>query len=379
MIYLILTYIFYPFIYILTSLKGKNKVSKILIIQTAKIGDLICSTPVFREIKKTFPHIKLSVIVTPTTKELLELNPHVDEIIAIKPQDYKGFWGKIKLAKLIYNGKYDIGIALNPSVLYAISLFWGLVPIRLSVMPNFSGLTFKLASKLFTYVEPHVSGQLVIETYMKMLRFIDIDKYDLRKEVYKSEEAEMKVKEILGKTNKTLIGIAVSSANKLKELGVEKIIDLVDKLLENLDAQIVLIGNSQDTNNAEIIKVTSKNKGRVINTAGIFNLKELPVLIEKLSLFIGVDTGITYMADALNIPLINIAGPSNMEDQRPLGEKVVIIQKTDLHCVPCSHVFKSPYDCETKNRDCIELIEIDEIVEKIKKFYSLNTNCYETS
>lgn len=295
MIYLILTYIFYPLICILITLKRKEIISKILVIQTAKIGDLICSTPIFREIKKTFPNVKLSVIVTPTTKELLELNPHVDEIIVIKPQDYKGFLGKIKLSRLIYNGKYDIGIALNPSVLYAISLFWGLVQIRLSVMPNFSGFTFKLASKLFTYVEPHILGQLVIETYMKMLKFIGIDKYELNKEVYKSEEAEMKVKKILSETDKPLIGIAVSSGNKLKELGVDKIIDLVNKLLENFDIHIVLIGNSQDRNNAEIIKSSSNHKDKIINTTGLFNLKELPALIEKLSLFIGVDLSLIHI------------------------------------------------------------------------------------
>ncbi len=372
MIYLILTYIFYPLICILITLKRKEIISKILVIQTAKIGDLICSTPIFREIKKTFPNVKLSVIVTPTTKELLELNPHVDEIIVIKPQDYKGFLGKIKLSRLIYNGKYDIGIALNPSVLYAISLFWGLVQIRLSVMPNFSGFTFKLASKLFTYVEPHILGQLVIETYMKMLKFIGIDKYELNKEVYKSEEAEMKVKKILSETDKPLIGIAVSSGNKLKELGVDKIIDLVNKLLENFDIHIVLIGNSQDRNNAEIIKSSSNHKDKIINTTGLFNLKELPALIEKLSLFIGVDTGITYMADALNIPLINIAGPSNMEDQRPLGKNALIIQKKELPCVPCSHIFRVPYNCKINNRACIEMIKLEDIVEEVTKLLTLN-------
>lgn len=369
MTYLILTYIFYPLICILIKLKRKNTISKILVIQTAKIGDLICSTPIFREIKKDFPEAKLSVMVTPLTKELVELNPHIDEILVIKPQDYKGFFGKIRLSRLIYNGKYDIGIALNPSILYAISLFWGLVPTRLSVMPNFTGTTFKLSSKLFTYVEPHISGQLVIETYMKMLRFIGIEKYDLRKEVYKSEGADLKVIHIIGKKDKPLVGIAVSSGNKLKELGTHKMIDLVNKLIENFDIYIVLIGNSQDRNNAEIIKASTKHKDRIINIAGLFNLKELPALIEKLSLFIGVDTGITYMADALNIPLINIAGPINTEEQRPTGQRGIVIQKR-LSCVPCSHLFKTSYSCKTNNRACIESLPAEEIYNAVKKLLS---------
>ena len=43
---------FSPLIYLLITLRKKKTISRILIIQTAKIGDLICSTPVFREIKR---------------------------------------------------------------------------------------------------------------------------------------------------------------------------------------------------------------------------------------------------------------------------------------------------------------------------------------
>ncbi|MCX7723684.1 MAG: glycosyltransferase family 9 protein [Thermodesulfovibrio sp.] len=372
MIYVILTYLFYPFLSILTILKRKNIISRILIIQTAKIGDLICSTPVFREIKRKYPNAKLSVMVNPIAQELIELNPYVDEIIPIKTDDYRGLWGKFRLSRLICKGKYDIGIALNPSVLYAICLFWGLVPLRLSVMPNFSGFTFRLASKFFNYLEPHTSGQLVIETYMKMLRFIGIEKYDFKKEVYKTNNAEIKIKQIIEKFDKPLIGIAVSSGNKLKELGIEKIIELVNQLLDTFNCYIVLIGGYQDKNIAEKVKESSNNRDRIIDTTGMLNFKELPGLIEKLSLFIGVDTGIIYMADALNIPLINIAGPSNMEDQRPLGDKVVIIQKKELKCVPCSHSFKSPYHCKINTRECIEKITVEEIVNEARKLFRIS-------
>lgn len=369
MIYIILSFILYPILSILISTRKRKFVSKILVIQTAKIGDLICSTPIFREIKRKYPDAKLTVMVNPITKELIELNPYIDEIIVIKTDEYRGFTGKIKLSKIIFKGKYDIGIALNPSVLYAIALFWGLVPVRISVMPNFTGFTYRLASKLFTYTEQRVSGQLVIETYMKILKFIGIENYRLDKEIYKEKNSDKKVKQLLGDIDKPLIGIAVSSGNKLKELGLEKMINLVNELLETFEAHILLIGSFQDKNFAEVIKSSVNNKDRIINTAGLFNLKELPALIKRLSLFIGVDTGITYMADALNIPIINIAGPSNMQDQRPTGKNVIIIQK-NLPCVPCSHSFKAPYYCKINTRECIEKVEVKEIIDAAKTFFT---------
>ncbi|MBI1811867.1 MAG: glycosyltransferase family 9 protein, partial [Nitrospirae bacterium] len=329
---------------------------------------LICSTPVFREARKKYPDAHISVIANPVTKELLEYNPNINEIITVKKTDYKGLSGKLKLSGLIRKGKYDIGICLNPNIPFAIALFWGLVPIRLSVMPDFSGFTFKLASVFFTHLEKHASGRMVIETYMQMLKAIGISSNDISKEVYKSKNADAKAEQIIGKIDKPLIGIAVSSGNKLKELGVDKIAGIVNMILDDIDADIVLVGSEHEIKTADAVLQAVGKKDRIINTLGKLHLKELPALIERLSLFIGVDTGITYMADALSIPLINIAGPSDMKDQRPTGKSAVIIQKSDLPCVPCSHTFKSPYYCKINTRGCIESIEAEDIFNRVKEF-----------
>jgi ADP-heptose:LPS heptosyltransferase len=345
---------------LLITLKKNETVNRILIIQTAKIGDLICSTPVFREVKKKYPNSRLTVLIDQGTNELLEHNPHVNEIITLKKTDYNGFNGRIKLINLIRKGRYDISICLNPNVPYAISLFWGLVPIRLSVMPDFSGTTFKLASVLFTRLEKHVRGKQTIETYMKMLEPISIKNNDISKEVYRSEGSDEMVQQILGSIGKPLIGIGVSSGNKMKELGEEKIVGLIDLLTESMDSYIVLIGSGQDVSAAGSISDAVVNKEHIINATGKLSLAELPGLIERLSLFIGVDSGITYMADSLSIPLINIAGPADMQDQRPVGNDAIILQKK-LECVPCSHAFKSPYECQRGDRACIESVSIEEI------------------
>jgi ADP-heptose:LPS heptosyltransferase len=365
-LYIILTYLFSPIIYLLLSFK-KKAVKRILIIQTAKIGDLICSTPVFRAIRKRYPDAHLTAMVSPVTKELLENNPNVDKIIPIKNTDLKGFSGKWRLSGLIRKGRYDIAIALNPNVPFAIALFWGLVPVRLSIMPNFSGITFRLASLFYTYLEKHISGRLITETYIQMLKNIGIESTNISKEVYKSDTADTKAEQILGKIDKPLIGIAVSSGNKLKELGAEKIAKITDLLLGNFDACIVLIGSIYDTDVANRVLDLAIKKYKVINTTGRLDLNELPALIERLSLFIGVDTGITYMADALSVPIIHLAGPIDTSEQRPIGEKVFIIQNK-LSCLPCTYVFKAAYTCKMNTRECIKMIKIEEIVDAAKKF-----------
>ncbi|MBI5050078.1 MAG: glycosyltransferase family 9 protein [Nitrospirae bacterium] len=393
MIYVLLTYIFYPVLYLVTLLRcrhfgrsnlkrrdssltlgmtsSEQKLKKILVIQTAKIGDLICLTPVFREIKKKYPDIHLAVMANPAAKELLEHNPYVNEVITINNHEYKGFSGKIKLSNLIRKENYDIAICLNPNVPFAIATLWGLVPVRLSIMPDFSGITFKMASIFYTFLERYIRGKLVMETYMQMLKKIGIESNNRTKEVYKSPDADKKAEKFLSEFSGKdipLIGIAVGSGNKLKELGAEKLAVLADRMIEELQARVILIGSDNEKDTAVKILSLSKNKNAIIDSTGMFTLSELPALIEKLFLFIGVDTGITYMADALLVPLIDIAGPSDMSDQRPLGKNSIIIQK-DFPCVPCSHAFNAPYSCERGDRICITSVDVSEIVEAAKKLF----------
>lgn len=372
MIYVILTHLFSPLIYLLIAIRKKKTISRILIIQTAKIGDLICSTPVFREARKKYPDAHITVIANPVTRELLEYNPNVDKIIALKNTDYKGLSGKLRLSNLIRRGNYDTGICLNPNIPFAIALLWGLVPIRLSVMPEFSGFTFKLASVFFTHLEKHRRGRMVIETYMQMLEAIGVLSGDISKEVYKSKDADAKAEQIIGKADKPLIGIAVSSGNKLKELGTDKIVSIINMIIDDIDADIdiVLVGSEQEIKTADTVLRAVAKRDSVMNATGKLQMNELPALIERLSLFIGVDTGITYMADALSIPLINIAGPADMKDQRPTGKNALIIQKIDLPCVPCSYTFKSPYYCKINTRGCIESVSPEEIYHAAKKLLS---------
>ena len=101
----------------------------------------------------------------------------------------------------------------------------------------------------------------------------------------------------------------------------------------------------------------------MINACGTLGIAELPALLQRLTVFIGVDSGVTYMADAVNTPIVSVAGPVDMQETRPLGDQVIILQRTDLPCAPCSHTFKAPYTCRVGARACIEGIDARQIAQ----------------
>ncbi|MDQ7056904.1 MAG: hypothetical protein Q9M89_10870 [Persephonella sp.] len=54
---------------------------KILVWQTAFLGDLILTTPLLHSIKNLFPDSSLTVITKPFGKDVLKNSPYVDRLV----------------------------------------------------------------------------------------------------------------------------------------------------------------------------------------------------------------------------------------------------------------------------------------------------------
>ena len=151
--FVIATSVLSPFLYIV-SLLNKFKIKKdlkILIIQTAKIGDVVCSTPVFREIKKHYPESFLSVLVIPLVKDILINNPYIDEIILLDRKKYFDVKGVSKLIKEIKAKKFNWSFSLLPGILNNIIPFWAGIPNRVATTSKYATRGTKIISIFSNY------------------------------------------------------------------------------------------------------------------------------------------------------------------------------------------------------------------------------------
>jgi len=154
--FLIFTFLLAPFFYglILINRSKKNELKrplKFLVIQFAKIGDLVCSTPVFREIKKHYPSSFLSVLVIPRVEGILINNPHLDEIILLDREKYQGIRGIFKLIKEIRDRHFDWSFSLLPGLLNNLIPFWAAVPHRAATTSKYTTKGAKVFSIFNNY------------------------------------------------------------------------------------------------------------------------------------------------------------------------------------------------------------------------------------
>lgn len=360
MIYLLLTWLCWPIVR-LFSRSPSAVPARILVIQRAKIGDAICSTPVFKSLRLQFPDAEIDVLAGAAAKDILKTNPHLSRVQVWTDADLAGWRGKCRLIDMLRNRRYDIVFCLNVGLIYPLACFWGGIPLRYAVRPNFLGTSYRLACSLWTEMEAHDGCRLIGDTYAALLRRAGVQHIEACKEVFSAPKAASKVDAFLTGSHCPRIGIGVGAGNKLKALGPEILGDILAGLFEaRPDSLPVLIGTTGD---GELAKdVIAQLPGRtILNACGIFELDEMPALLQRFDAYLGVDSGITYMADALGIPLVSVAGPCNMQETRPTGPKAVVIQKFPP-CAPCAHIFRTPYRCATGDFACLRSIQADEVV-----------------
>lgn len=337
---------------------------RVLVIQVAKIGDAICTTPLLRELRRGLPQAHITVLTSAIAAPLFSNHPQIDAVIVVESTSWQGIAAKLRLAARFRREGFDAVLCCNGGATWPTVASWAGIPQRIGIAPNFGGRTTHLATRLWSVAVPHVQGRLMIETTLDMVRTLAIQPISLDKEVFASPDAAAAVAHWLPGSGRPVIGMAVSAGNKMKELGLAKLAAVIEQLVAARPAAlIVLLGAPADGDAAQqlISSLPADTNARVVDACGHFELVAMPALLARLDLFIGVDSGLTYMADALLLPLVSVAGPADMADARPLNPNARILCR-DLPCVPCSHYFQAPYSCAIGSRACITDVSADEIV-----------------
>lgn len=74
------------------------RVRKLMILRYDRLGDMIVTTPIFRNLKRLHPNLHIGVFTSPANAELIRYNPNVDSIYVLHTNWLK-LWGEIVRAR----------------------------------------------------------------------------------------------------------------------------------------------------------------------------------------------------------------------------------------------------------------------------------------
>lgn len=372
MIYLLLTWLAAPFLWWRAARRQPKFLRRILVIQTAKIGDFVATTPVFRALRQHFPDAEIVALLHPVNVSLAQGLETIDQIVTLPSGGFKGWAGKRWLLGQLAEG-YDAVLVLSPNLSNLLAPFWAGVPYRISVLPDRRQGSSRFAWPFQSHGEPHVPGRLFRETALRALAGLGIVVNEallaLPNEALITADGEAKRLALLGSGKGPFVGLGLGAGNRMKALEARQFLALAEDILKRSPATMVLVGTAADQLAAAEL-LAALPAGRVIDTTGQWSLVELPALLAGLDCFVGVDSGATYMADAVGVPVVDFMGPADAGDQRPIGRQAVVIHSVEP-CAPCSHAFDAPYRCRLGTRACIVGAPLADIADRVASLLAI--------
>jgi ADP-heptose:LPS heptosyltransferase len=334
---------------------------RILIAEIAGIGDVVCSTAVFKAMRDRYPQAHIALMVDTVLTELAAQDPNLDEIIPFAYGAQRGLKGRLSLMRVMRG--YDTLICLIPSAAQLTAACWATVPRRYIVLPDMPVTSYQWLAPLMTHVQAHQSNTSFVGTQLALLTPLGVQQGDLTRQLHVQEASRAHVHTMLERPATRWVGLAVGSGQGIKAIQPQVLEELILHLLADPTLGVVLIGGTKESALAQQL-AQKHSTDRLVNTAGNIRLADLPALLERLTVFVGVDSGVTYMADALGIPMVYLPGPANPKDQGPIKARRVNLQKP-LPCAPCSRVFVTPKTCATGTHDCVASFTAEHIHEAV--------------
>lgn len=331
---------------------------KVLIIQTAFLGDVILATPLIESLHNKYPESTIDFLLKKGNKPLLDNHPFIGNLFIFDKKNNKAS-ELLRLIKLIRKERYDHVINLQRFFSSGLITF-------LSKGKTKTGFDKNPMSFSYNIKKPHSIGKSDqnIHEVDRNLSLIDslTQTFIKRPKLYPSKEDFEKVK-----TDSPYICIAPASIWFTKQYPKESWIHLLDILDGKLDVYIT--GGPEDIGFCEEIKVKTK-KGKIINMAGKLSLLESAALMKNAVMNFVNDSAPLHLASAMNAPVTAIfCSTIPGFGFYPLSDISYIMEsENELPCRPCGlHGKKacplSHFNCSEINTDKI-LKPLFEILEK---------------
>ena len=162
-----------------------------------------------------------------------------------------------------------------------------------------------------------------------------------------------------------VLGIhAGSSLPRDKRLPAEKFRIVIQNFLDRFpDAPVLLFFGPEDE---DILPQFSGIDERVMFVSDQ-PLRTVARLISKLRALLAGDTGLGHIAAAFGVPVVTLAGPTQVSSTRPWSNENIILRNGDLPCMPCFGT--ALYGHCPYNVMCMEGISVTQILEALSPYF----------
>jgi len=376
---------------------------RILIIQTAFLGDVILCTPLIKTTRKLFPESFISFLLIPETKNILENNPHLNEVIVYdKRRKDKGLKNFFKMVKYVREKDFDLAIIPHRHLRAALLAYLAKIPQRI-------GFDRSSGSFLFTQKVTYQKNLHEVERNLSLLKFFKpdllmqkqkltlltqhptpakggrlhklpppsmgggegegdyVDSFvtDKTPELFPNAQDFLYAQELLQgsgiKENDNMVGIAPGSIWATKRWFSERFAEVADLLIKKVGVKVILLGSNDDKKLC--IEIANLMETKPVILAGKTSILQSAAILSQCKVILSNDSAPVHIASAMKKPVVAIFGSTIPEfGFAPYGEGHIIIEKK-IECRPCGIHGKKR--CPEKHFKCMTEISAQEVFEAL--------------
>ncbi len=324
---------------------------KILVIQTASIGDVILVTPVVEKLHEAFPEAALDILVKKGNETLFTGHPFLREVL-VWDKSSRSLMNFDKLLHRVWFTKYDLVVNIQRFFLTGLMTAFSRAGMKIGFDKN--PLSF-----LFTRRIPHVIRSSVHERDRNLSLISDLAGNEpVKPKLYPTGDDFRKISSLITGPFYTL---SPASLWFTKQYPPEQWADLVRMIPAG--RSIYLLGSKSDRDLCSRI-IAESGSGSCRNLAGEFTFLESAALMSRAKMNFTNDSAPMHLASAVNAPVTAIFCSTIPEfGFGPLSDDSVVMQSDEpLACKPCGlHGLKA---CPERHFRCATTLKAEKLFER---------------
>ena len=333
----------------------------ILLIRTDRIGDVLLTLPMLPALKKRFPGSRISMMVRPYTKELVEGHSCIDEVIEYRGIDSLASF--LEFVRYLQGKEFDVAIMPHARPMLAFALYAAGIFFRVGT--GYRWYSFLFNKKLFEHRKYSVRHE--VEHNLNLLKPLGITPVlpgtmELNVSVAAMETVARKLEAALVK--RRFIILHPGSGGSSRDWKPENFAALADAITAKLGFEVVLTGGPGEE---YIVQgVARKVSHPPASFVGDLSLKELAALIKKAVCFVSNSTGPLHMAAALGTPVIAFYPPLRACSPvrwGPYTERKKIFLAESSKCPECN-------GGACRSNRCMDQITVEQVFQSLREIVS---------
>jgi heptosyltransferase I len=335
---------------------------RVLVVRLSALGDVVMASGLIPSLRQLEPNAFIAWLVEPAAAPLLRHNPRLNEVIVLPRDTWRQLWQQRRFVALLRSvlqfrrelraRRFDLALDAQGLLKSALCAWWSGAPRRVSLLGREGGpwlMTERVA------MGPVAAPRPIGAEYRALAQHLGAPAAAYRLDLAVGDAPR-------ARTAAALSAAGVSGAYAVlcpyttrpqKHWFDERWVALARALLaEGLTP--VLLGGPSDA--ATALAIANAVPG-LVNLVGALKLDESAAAIATASLLIGVDTGLTHMGSALQVPTVALFGST-----RPYLDACSTRTTILYEALPCAPCRRHP-TCGGRF-DCMRAIEVDAVLQQ---------------